>query len=229
MTELKRVRMVIHQPRLGIVSEWTQTVDALNLFKEEVKQASAACDAPDAPLVPGNDQCKFCRGKAQCGALRTEVLGMFEVIEPADRDVGQLALAMSKADMIEAWLKAIRGQLESMLFQGQKVPGWKIVQGKQGNRKWVSDAQAEEVLKAMRVKHDQMYDYSVISPTTAEKLMKAEVIGPRQWPKLQSLITRTEGKPSVAPESDKRPAISVEATADAFDDLTVSQPVLTTE
>ena len=77
--------------------------------------------------------------------------------------------------------------------------------------------EAEAVLKAMRVKHEQMYDYKLISPTTAEKLAKAEVIGPRQWPKLQALITRADGKPSVAPESDKRPAICVKPVADDFE------------
>lgn len=72
----------------------------------------------------------------------------------------------------------------------------------------------------MRVKHDQMYDYSVISPTSAEKLAKAEVIGKRQWPKVQALITQSEGRPSVAPESDKRPALVMSAVANDFEDVT---------
>jgi len=83
------------------------------------------------------------------------------------------------------------------------------------------------VLKSMRLKHDQMYDYSVISPTAAEKLAKAGEIGPRQWPKLQSLITRSDGKPSVAPESDKRPALVVTPSADDFDDVRATPEPLT--
>jgi hypothetical protein len=65
-----------------------------------------------------------------------------------------------------------------------------------------------------------MYDYSVISPTSAEKLAKADALGERQWKKLQTLITQADGKPSVAPESDKRPALVITPTADEFEAVT---------
>lgn len=69
----------------------------------------------------------------------------------------------------------------------------------------------------MRLKKEQMYDFKLISPTTAEKLHKAGELGARQWPKLQALIVQPEGKPSVAPESDPRAALSV---GDDFTDET---------
>ena len=149
---------------------------------------------------------------------------MFENVKPATANADLLAEAMSKADLIEGWVKAVRAETESKLLAGVGIPGWKLVQGKKGNRAWSSKEQAEEALKAMRIKHDAMYDYSVISPTTAEKLAKAEVIGPRQWPKLQALITQADGKPSVAPESDKRPALVMSAVAEDFDDVTATTP-----
>ena len=74
-------------------------------------------------------------------------------------------------------MQAIRAQAAQELEAGRAVPGWKLVEGRAGNRAW-TNAEAEAVLKAMRVKHEQMYDYKLISPTTAEKLAKAEVIGP---------------------------------------------------
>jgi hypothetical protein len=112
--------------------------------------------------------------------------------------------------------------VETRLLSGVPIPGYKLVQGKKGNRAWADKAAAEALLKQMRVPHDQMYDYSVVSPTTAEKLHKAEVIGPRQWPKVQALITQSEGKPSVAPESDKRPALVMSAVLDDFTDVTAA-------
>ena len=71
----------------------------------------------------------------------------------------------------------------------------------------------------MRIPHDQMYDYAVISPTTAEKLSKLEVIGPRQWPKLRALMSQSDGKASVAPASDKRPAL----VADSFEPVLIGE------
>jgi hypothetical protein len=94
------------------------------------------------------------------------------------------------------------------------------VQGKKGNRQWSNAEDAEALLKSMRIKHDQMYDYKLASPTSLEKLAKAGEIGPRQWPKIAELITQSEGSPSVAPVSDKRPALVTSATASDFDDVT---------
>ena len=126
---------------------------------------------------------------------------------------------MSTTDLIEAWCKAVRAKVEAELLAGNSVPGFKLVQGRRGARKWADLTAAEQALKAMRLKVEEMYDLSLISPTTAEKLHKAGTIGPRQWPKLQTLVVQPEGMPSVAPESDKRPALAVQASADEFDNV----------
>ena len=227
--DFKTVRMVIHQPRLGAVSEWVQTVEELEAFAIDVAEAAAATHLPDAPLVPSEKGCKFCKAKAKCPAIRQQALDMFDALPVAEipaAPADDLATAMAKVDLFEGWVKALRAETERRLLAGMPVPGFKLVQGKRGNRAWSDAAVAEETLKAMRVKHDQMYDYKLISPTTAEKLAKAEVIGPRQWPKVQALITQSEGQPSVAPESDKRPALVLDVAAD-FADLTVSPSDLT--
>jgi hypothetical protein len=221
--EFKTVRMVIVQPRLGSVSEWTQTTAEMADFAEQVRGAAEITRRPDAPLIPTDKGCKFCKGKATCPALAEEVLDYFEAVKPSPlTEPDRIAMAMAKADLIESWVKAIRAEVESRLIAGQPVPGFKLVQGKRGNRKWTDERAAEELLKGMRIKHDLMYDYSVISPTTAEKLAKSEEIGPRQWPKVAALITQSEGKPSVAPDSDKRPALVMSAVADDFQDMTAT-------
>jgi len=224
--DFERVRTVIHQPRLGAVSEWTQTVEELKAFEAEVAKAAGDSALPDAPLHPTGKGCKFCKAKATCPALRQEVLDTFEAIKPETATTDQLGEAMGKADLIKAWLKAIRAETETKLLAGVPVAGFKLVQGKKGDRAWSDKEAAEALLKTMRVPHDQMYDYSVISPTTAEKLHKSEVIGPRQWPKVRALITQSEGKPSVAPESDKRPAMVMSAVLDDFTDVTTADDLL---
>ena len=70
------------------------------------------------------------------------------------------------------------------------------------------------MLKSMRLKHDEMYDYKIISPTTAEKVLKDS---PKRWNRLLALIKQSEGQPSVQPESDKRPALVITATVDDFE------------
>jgi hypothetical protein len=75
---------------------------------------------------------------------------------------------------------------------------------------------AEALLKSFRLRQDEMYELSLISPTTAEKVLKDS---PKRWAKAQEHITRSEGKPSVAPATDKRPALDVQTVADDFSDF----------
>jgi hypothetical protein len=191
-------------------------------------------------LDPGEKQCRFCKAKATCPALTQHVLStvaddFVDVSEPiapqiahaATREVDNTVLGnlLGSVDLIEGWCKAVRAKVESELLAGHAVPGYKLVEGRRGPRRWNNDAEVEAALKAMRLKVEEMYDLSLISPTTAEKLHKAGTIGPRQWPKLQTLITQSGGNPSVAPESDKRPALVIQATEDEFDDVTESETV----
>jgi hypothetical protein len=229
---INRVRLIVSQPRMKALSEWTLTVDELLAFGEEVKAAAKACDEPDAPLNPSEKACKFCRAKAVCPSLQAQVndtvfgaadLSDFDEPEPIHpKTLGEdgLSAAMSRVKLIEDWCKAIRAETERRLLAGTPVPGYKLVQGKMGNRKWADVEEAEATLKAFRLKTEEMYDLSLISPTTAEKLVGNKTIGPRQWKKLLPLITRAEGQPSVAPESDKRPALVVAADTADFDVVT---------
>lgn len=198
-------------------------------------------------LQPGDKQCRFCKAKATCPALAKKVQesvgAEFEEIVDADEQSvqdeqvtampppmlvtdDQLAAKMAAVDLIEDWCKAVRAEVERRLLAGVPVPGYKLVEGRRGSRSWASKEEAEATLKSMRLKVEEMYDLSLISPTSAEKLAKAGTIGPRQWPKLQGLITQSNGKPSVAPESDKRPALVMTPPADEFDDLTTADDLV---
>ena len=189
-------------------------------------------------LRPDDKACRWCKVKATCPALAQHVLhaiadDFVDVSRPvAPRiepdvqamqtpglpvDAERLGHLMQAVDLIEDWCKAVRARAEGELLAGRPVPGFKLVEGRRGARRWTDEAEVEQTLKAMRLKDDVMYDFKLISPTTPEKLHKAGTIGPRQWPKLQGLMAQSDGKPSVAPDSDRRPAIVPGATAEEVD------------
>lgn len=251
LADFTHVVMVIHQPRLNHVSEWTVTTEELLAFGEEVRKAASCVGSvwdgyaatgearfmeeplnqPTAALNPGEKQCKFCKAKAVCPALRAEVTEMVGgssvasaedfaqfMPEVPDSQIGAnyLSMAMSKVELVEQWCKGVRAEVERRLLVGTPVEGFKLVQGKQGPRKWTDEIEAEKMLKSFRLREPEMYDRSIISPTTAEKVLKTS---PKRWEKAQSLITRSEGKKSVAPATDKRPALAVQSVADDFRDV----------
>ena len=249
VADFTRVRMAIVQPRVKRApSEWDCSVEELEDWARTTARNAVASATLAAQtrvdeewektfLRPGEKQCKFCRVKVTCPALRAEIastvahatpaspdefadleVATSEALEAADED--WLSAALGKVDLIEDWCKAIRAEAERRLLAGQPVPGYKLVQGRKGARQWRDVKAAEEVLKAMCLKPEDMYDMKLISPTTAEKLHKSGTIDARQWSRLQDLITQTEGKPHVAPESDPRPALAVTPVVEDFTDLT---------
>lgn len=156
-------------------------------------------------------------------SIRPSLEAATEAVATADDE--HLATLMDAADMIEGFAKAVRAEVERRLLAGSFTDArYKLVEGRQGARSWIDEEQAEAALKAMRLKSDEMYDRKVISPTSAEKLLGEA--NKRKWAKLQPLITRSDGKPSVAPASDKRPALSM-AIAEQFEDLPAKEQTYT--
>lgn len=317
--EIETVRMTVHQPRLNHVDSWTCSVEHLRAFEQRaIAAGKLALDIAETgaeyvmtkQLNPGPDQCRFCKAKATCPALRDQVLstvaGDFEVLQDVvigiagnqvevDMPVvenliqlgkGEIAVSIIDAekiiaaahgvapgkvdfdlreqqfheekqitpifivkkptlrpmlenpearltsasdeqlgllgeaiDLVEGWAKAVRAELERRMLAGGEVPGFKLVKGREGIRKFSDSAEAEAMMKSMRLKQDVMYDWTLISPTTAEKLAADGVIGKKQWPKLQALIVRSEAGLSVAPAADKRPAVAITPVADDFEVL----------
>jgi hypothetical protein len=81
------VCMTIIQPKLAmkgmkpITSHEVSVRDLMANMGTIISQA-AATDKPDAPLVPGDVQCKFCRAKGSCASLASNVMKEIGVIFP---------------------------------------------------------------------------------------------------------------------------------------------------
>lgn len=218
LLDVQRVRIVILQPRVSrSPSEWAIEVTDLEAWGAKAAESAAMTQADIPEFQAGDKQCKFCRAKSVCPALLSAVEDSFEALpEPKTAQADDIGDALGKVDMIEAWCKAVRARAESELLSGKPVKGYKLVQGKRGNRKWADDAKVIETFKSMRLKIEEMYDLSLISPTTAEKLLADT---PRRWSRVSEFITQSDGKPTVVPVSDKREALVVQPVEEHFDNL----------
>lgn len=225
---IENVLMAIIQPRVGNVSTWMIPTKALLEFKAKARIAAdkvaglstRVLAKPD--FTPGEKQCRFCKYKNKCQALAEHVYetvaAQFEDLETTElltnaknvemltaKMVGEL---MNEVDLIESWCKSLRARCERDLSAGIDVPGWKLVQGRPGNRKWADPDHAAALLMEMGISETEIYERALISPTAVEKLMKAGELSKEQFASLGETITRSEGKAVVAPTSDRRPGIS---------------------
>ena len=208
---------------------------AMAIYREDVKAEQADYEA-------NAEVCRFCKAKLKCPAytamVKEGLKADYEVVGPDGTDasapaptvpapvkaeldaipVPTSAAALAKAHayvpLIEQWCKEVSSAVASRLSAGEAIPGLKLVEGRRGARKWADAKLAEETMKRMRLKQDQMYDWTLISPTSAEKLIKSGVIGQRQAKAIREMYVQADGKPVVAPESDPRPALPVAAASD---------------
>lgn len=224
VAEWKQMRLVIVQPRNGGVSEWVVPVEDLLEFGARIKTASDLCfsilkgDTPlEGNLHPGEKQCRWCKAKPTCPAIRAEIMSDFENLDGVSlADTDDIGAMLDKCDQIDGWTKSIRDEARRRLNAGIPVKGYKLVEGKRGNRSWSDAGEVESLLKSMKLTKEQMYDMSLISPTVAEKRLAKE--HPIQWAKVTNFVMQKAGGPTIASDSDPRPALSPDVSND-FENL----------
>ena len=236
--EIREVCMHIVQPRLNSISVWRVSVDELMTFLAYVTRAGARClrlldEYPDPDTVPAGyfdpcaKACRFCRHRGKCAALAKYALSVAGLDLPAplkaSLDVQQLAYILDRIGLIKSWMGEVEAAAHAALAEGREVPGYKLVEGRVGSRKWTDESKAEKLLKAWKVPADFRYVKSLISTTQAEKLLKLKTLTDEQWTELCGYVSREPGKPTVVPASDKRPAISCRPAAEDFPDESVAQ------
>ena len=121
---------------------------------------------------------------------------------------------MEKAADIRAWLTDLENLVQSTLLSGEPVTGWKIVEGR-SNRRFSDELLVAEAMKEAGYDEAVLYEKKLITLTQMEKDFGKKAVAKI----LGSLIVKPQGKPTLAPESDKRPAFQPEdAILAAFDE-----------
>jgi hypothetical protein len=237
----KTIRMTIIQPKLAlrgmpaITSHEVSVRDLLANMGTIIAQA-AATDKPDAPLVPGESQCKFCRAKGSCSALASNVMKevgiMFQPVvtetldvaqqsadkDPSSMDDAQIRQIMEAAPLMRQLLEGVEAEALRRLQAGQAIPGLKLVNGR-GSRAWaLPEAEMAEKLVKMGIPKTAIYETKLVTPAKAEKLTWEKRDGTkvtltdRQLKRMdQEYVSKLAGKLTVAPESDSRPAVITNA------------------
>lgn len=198
------VRLVIFQPYAGGASEWGISVEGLELFaKFAQKRALLALDAyfrgkknlKASDFKPSADGCQWCRFSEQCAA-RTKTVNSV-LAEELEDDFAleltpeQLVAEYEKLPLLRQHIDKVEKAMAAALHSGKKVPGYKLVEGRPGNRAW------KDADKVTELYGDKLTKEVLMSPTEAVKVIPEE--------ELKDFITRKPGTPCVATADDKRP------------------------
>ena len=203
--EFEEVQLHIYQPRRDHFDNWTITKTELLKWAEWVRERALLCEDADAPFNPGEKQCHWCAHKANCTALfkHTEqiISSQFDDLDLPSPDEIDVELVLSNKTLIESWLKAVQQNAFDKLSNGEKVKGYKLVAGRT-SRKWSDESEAFHAL-ADKYDTDELETRKFISVAQAEKLT-----GKAKFAEFAELVIKSDGKPTLAPESDKRKAFN---------------------
>lgn len=203
---IKNVHLAIIQPRLDSISEWTLTADSLLEWAKEVEERAKLAWEGKGDFVPG-EHCKFCKAKAQCRARSEQytALADFEAKKPellTDEEIGTI---LEKAVGIESWVKSLKDHALSVALSGGNVPGWKAVEGR-GSRNFTDLDKAFEHLQSNNIDEAMLYERVPLSVAKLEKALGKKYF--RELLEEQGFVVKQPGKPTLAPSTDKRKAIT---------------------
>lgn len=231
--------LTIVQPKLltrgmkGIDSH-TMTLAQVALVGEKLRQEAAATDAPDAPLVPGEKQCRYCAHSGACSARATDALASAGITfaavtditdqsagkEPSTMTDKQLREIIEAAPMLRQMIEGAEAEAMRRIEAGQEIEGIKAVRGR-GSRAWsvADEAEMADKLKKMGLPKDVIWTTKLISVAQAEKAQWVKTVkgedtkmqlSDRQLKTLKSeYIKTTEGKLTITTTSDPRPAVTL--------------------
>ncbi len=213
---IERVVMSIYQPRRENVSTWTITVPELMEWAENtLKPKAEMAFNGDGEYIPGS-WCTFCRAAVKCRA-RAEAklqLAEYEFSLPPLLTDEEIEDILAKLDDLTKWANEIAAYAQdAAINHGKEWRGFKLVESRT-NRKYADE---EAVINAANAAgyHD-IYKKTLIPVTEMERLMGKKAFSTA----LGDLIVKPQGKPTLVPASDKRPAITTTGANQDFNEIT---------
>jgi hypothetical protein len=205
--DVSHVEMHIYQPRINNVSDCSLMVEDLLEWAEKTVKPIAQKAVKGKGDYSAGEWCKFCPHAGRCRALTkvcTEYVethslrAAIPVLAPHE-----VAEVLAMEPLIALWLKRVKQQALTTLLDGGDVPGWKVVEGKLGNRKWTDERVVYDVLTVDGVyTKEDITETKLLSPAAMDKAIGKKKVAEL----LDRYIDRSPGAPTVVPASDKRPA-----------------------
>ncbi|EJZ88303.1 hypothetical protein HMPREF9241_00164 [Schaalia turicensis ACS-279-V-Col4] len=209
---IEEVALSIFQPRRTNVETWTISTQDLITWGENTVKPIAALAARGEGDYQAGSWCQFCRIAPTC-RVRAEAnlaLAKREFTPPAELTDAEIADVLARIPQLKTWAADVEAYALSLAVnQGKTWDGFKLVAGR-SVRKYTDETAVSEAAEAAGY-HD-IYDKRLITLTAMEKLMGKktfnEVLG--------GLVVKPVGKPTLVPESDKRPALDIRSAESEF-------------
>lgn len=200
---IKEVWITIAQVRLGNIETYKIPVNDLLAWGEEIRPRAKMAYRGEGEREPGA-WCRFCKVKTTCRKRTEWLLNGVNTEKPANTlSDKEIAALLFKAEDLKTWAKELEEYALNEALNGQKYDGWKIVAGRSVRKITDPDGFAK-VLQEKGYSAEQIYKPQQLEGITALE----KIIGKKDFTALsKNYIEKPQGKPTLAPETDKRPEL----------------------
>jgi len=200
--DIDEVCMHIYQPRKSNISVDTISKEDLYKWAEEVVVPQAELAYNGLGDFSCGEHCRFCKAKAKCRerANANMKLAEYEFQEPAVLDDEEIADILGRVDALISWASDVKEFALRQAISGKEWPGWKMVEGR-SIRKYTNEALVASTVEGAGF---DPYEKKVLGITAMQKML-----GKTRFEELLSpYLEKPQGKPTLVPASDKRPALN---------------------
>ena len=214
--DIEVVKITIVQPRINNISTWEISVaELLDWANNMLKPRAEMAFRGEGELAVG-DWCKFCSVKNRCRALYDEQLKLarYEFQDPELLTDEEISDILTRAPQLVEWVNSITEYAQRRAIENDKIwPGFKLVAGI-SRRKWTDENAVVEAIfsRFPEATEDQVFNTKLRTISDLEKTFGKK----RVAEVLSDVIIKPQGKPTLVPDSDKRPALGLE---DAINDF----------
>lgn len=204
--DTENVTLGVYQPRMDNTSSWTLPASDLRAWRDSIIPVAVEALAGSDRFGPSAEVCRWCPIAGQCRARMEYVTQEDFGRDPALITPEEMGELLQRVPDIKAWLTALEAAaLDNAYAKGIEIPGWKVV--KSGGRRVITDPTAAiQTFIDMGFPAEKVAQFKVKSFEELEKLLKPQkktldsVLGP--------LLRKSEGRESLVPDHDSRPAIT---------------------
>ena len=203
--DIDTIQMTIFQPRLGNISVSELKKDELLAWAKDTLVPKAKLAYEGKGETAAGPWCRFCKIKAQC-RNRAEAnleLAKLDFTDPPLLSDEEIEEVLAKIDNLVSWAGDVKNFALEQAIGGKHWNGYKLVEGR-SNRKYTNE---QEVAKTVLSAGFDPYEQKLKGITAMTALL-----GRKKFTELLgNFITKPQGKPTLVPESDKRPEMTTAA------------------
>ncbi len=204
--DMDNVKYTIYQPRLDSVSTYSEPVDDLLKWGRDIVRPGAVKALSEHAECIAGEYCDshFCKARAVCRAYNDKRLELarYDFIKPNRLSNEEISDILELAPKIPKWCEIVQAYAMDRALAGEKFPGYKLVEGR-SNRKYADEKQVMDALLQNGYELDDITVRKLYGITEMQKLLGGdefdELIG--------QFIIKPQGKPTLVPETDKRPEL----------------------